>query len=146
MNTSQTFTFTVTATSLKVARMRRTLCVALAVAIAEHRADTVSKSDKGRKAMERVGAILLKRLSLKLKTAPAFTSIDTMLAYVNTAKQSATQALLTIGNGVLAFDVACERATVRKIHTDTVEACEEFQAEWKAELAPPVVEGKQVNG
>lgn len=125
----------ITASIVKVAKGRASLCTALALALAEFDASETEHSDKGRKAMEKVGAVLLKRLQEKQKVAPPFAGIDGMLSYVNMSKQAAQAGLVLLATKGATFDAECEFAYVRKLYAATVEACDEFQTAWKARKA-----------
>lgn len=139
---------TITSATLKVAKARRALCVALTIAIAEHNAKETDKSAKGRKAMERIGSMMLAAVANIAGKSVKFYNVDTMLAYMNTAKQSAQNALKACDKSHAAFLTECQRMAWRKVHSDTVEAVETFHDAWniaKGERKPEEVKPEEVN-
>ena len=125
----------ITLASLKNAKARAGICIALAFALSEYDASDTDRTDRGRKAMEKVGNVLLKRLQLNSKVPAPFAGIDGMLSYVNMAKQASMAALVLLAGKGATFDSECEYAYVRKIHSKVVEACNEFQEAWKVRKA-----------
>jgi hypothetical protein len=121
----------ITSATLRVAKARRAMCVALSLALQQHNAADTDKSEKGRKAMERIGSMILASVANIAGKSVKFYNVDTMLSYLNTAKQSAQSTLneSTVVN--TAFLTECQRLAWRKIHADTIDAVETFQAEWK---------------
>lgn len=121
---------TITSATLKIAKARRALCVALSVAIIQHNAMASDKSEKGRKAMERIGSMMLAAVANIAGKSVKFYNVDTMLAYLNTAKQSAQGALKSCDKSNTAFLTECQRLAWRKVHADTIDACESFHDAW----------------
>lgn len=127
--------YIITAASLKVAKSRASLCVALSDALEEFDAVATEKSQKGRKAMEKVGGVLLKRLQKVQKTPAPFASVEGMLSFVNMSKQASEAALVALAVKGATLDTECEYAYLRKLHSKTIEACVEFAEAWQARKA-----------
>lgn len=136
---------TITSATLKIAKARRAMCVALSVAIIQHNANATDKSEKGRKAMERIGSMMLAAVANVAGKSVKFYNVDTMLSYLNTAKQSAENTLKACTTVNTAFLTECQRLAWRKVHTDTVEAVESFQDAWTIAKGEKVEEPETVN-
>ena len=123
----------ITSSLLKSTSVTRRLCVCLANAISEYRSNDTDRTSTGRNAMLRIGMFVLRDIAKPGAKVP-FVNVDQMLAYVNRAKQEAAQAVASLDKlpSMQGFVSVCTILAWRKLHTDTITACETFQTEWKA--------------
>lgn len=119
----------VNATAIKSINAQTRICVALACALAESHANETETTRKGRAAMLRVGGFILNRIKSETAKVP-FWNVDSMLAYVNTAKQTAHNNLQGSTN-VGGFLGMCADAKWHDMNAKCAKACEAFQAAWQ---------------
>lgn len=120
----------ITASTIKSMQAMSRICVALSAALAESHASETEHTRKGRAAMLRIGGFILAKCKSDNAKVP-FWNIDSMLAFVNNAKQTASNNLQGSTN-VGGFLGMCADAKWHDMNAKCVNAAEAFQAAWQS--------------